>query len=284
MQRKRNNKARFSINSNVSNKNLDCNANANLQQKEVSNKVDCHANARNDRESVDCNDNNENKANCNNARNDKESCKQKQSMQTNASHKDTQKQTSKEANTNLQSEIDLLKSKLDTLKNQDFNTLYNEIQSIKIALDTKATNEIEKENETLKQEIQALKKEFQGMQTNTNQEYIKAHDKALKQQGEEQTYLLNRINAVEKKINTHIESQIAINAEIKSNLKVYENNDIFKDIKDLKQQIDTLTNHFLEIENKYNEKLENIKQLIPFYKNKSVWDLIKMKFQTQNKE
>ena len=257
---------------------------------------------------------------------------------TEAIHKHNIKDKEKSNNNTQEKELKDLQSEIDLLKSQDFNTLHNEIQSIKILLDSKmpkdsilqrdlnnAINKIETElqatqstqigvNNALRQELQELQTKDEGLVNEinaiqdyinsnnnhvelslhlinekiaelkkdtdiTNNEYIKSHDKALKQHGEEQAYLLNRINALEKKINTHIESQISINAHVKSNLKVYENNDIFTDIKSLKMQIDTLTNHFLEIEKKYNEKLENIKQLIPFYKNKSIWELIKMKFQ-----
>ena len=167
-----------------------------------------------------------------------------------------------------------LRQELQDLQTKD-EGLINEINAIQDYINSN-NNHVELSLHLINEKITELKKEATDI---TNNEYIKAHDKALKQHGEEQAYLLNRINALEKKINTHIESQIAINAHVKSNLKVYENNDILTDIKNLKIQIDTLTNHFLEIENKYTEKLENIKQLIPFYKNKSLWELIKMKFQ-----
>lgn len=155
---------------------------------------------------------------------------------------------------------------------QDIEALINEIKAVQDYV----LNNKEISLHLINEKITELKEQIT---TDANNETIKAHDNAIKQYSEEQAYLLNRINKLENKINTYIESQNVINSHIKSNLRVFENNDILTNIKDLKQQIDILTNHYLEIEKKYNEKLENIRQLIPIYKNKSIWELIKMKFQ-----
>lgn len=219
------------------------------------------------------------------------------------SHLSTMTITQLEINNAIRQEASEAQDKTQELIKLEINNLQNALnaENYNLQVDLKLTRE------ALENEIIAIQNHVENKEKETS-ETLTFFDKALRTHGDEQSYLLNRINSVAKTTDslkdkleiinrdteytqtdykaeiTQLKNQLAeqanINNEIKLKLKTFETfNNAITEIKELKNQVSYLLNDLTKTKNELNEKITNAKHLITFYKTKSLWEIIKMKFQ-----
>lgn len=219
------------------------------------------------------------------------------------SHLNTMTITQLEINNAIRQEAREAQDKTQELINLEINNLNTclNAENYNLQVDLKLTRE------ALENEIIAIQNHVENKEKETS-ETLTFFDKALRNHGEEQSYLLNRINKIQTSTDslkdkldtinrdteymqtdykaeiTQLKNQLAeqanINNEIKLKLKTFETfNNAITEIKELKNQVSYLLNDLTKTKNELNEKITNAKHLITFYKTKSLWGIIKMKFQ-----
>lgn len=211
--------------------------------------------------------------------------------------------TQLEINNAIRQEAREAQDKTQELINLEINNLSTclNAENYNLQVDLKLTRE------ALENEIHAMQNHAENKEKETS-ETLAFFDKALRNHGEEQSYLLNRINKIQTSTDslkekldtinrdaeymqtdykaeiTQLKNQLAeqanINNEIKLKLKTFETfNNAITEIKELKNQVSYLLNDLTKTKAELNEKITNAKHLITFYKTKSLWEIIKMKFQ-----